>query len=128
MKNSITVYDSMTAPDATGSSLKGHLSYGITYDMLFGYLGEPTFLPEDSGDGKVNFEWVIEFETENGALKVFRIYDWKTESAEWSKLNTGRKEEAEKWFGGSRWHVGGKYYAGDFIEFIENKVNELVAN
>jgi len=122
MQNFITVYDSMTAPDATGSGLKGHLSYGITYDMLVDYLGEPTFLPEDSGDGKVNFEWVIEFEDE-----IFRIYDWKTESAEWSKLNTGRKEEAEKWFGGSRWHVGGKSYAGDFIEFIEKKVGELVA-
>ena len=128
MQDYITVYDSMDAPDATGSSLKGHLSYGITYDMLFGYLGEPTFLPEDSGDGKVNFEWVIEFETENGALKVFRIYDWKTESAEWSKLNTGRKEEAKEWFGGSRWHVGGKTYAGDFIDFIEKEIKELVAS
>ena len=126
MKNFITVYDSMTAPDATGSSLKGHLSYGITYDMLIDYLGEPTFLPEDSGDGKVNFEWVIDFDFE-GSINTFRIYDWKTESAEWSKLNTGRKEEAEKWFGGSRWHVGGKDYAGDFIEFIEKKVGELVA-
>ena len=128
MKNSITVYDSLDAPNISGSSLKGHLSYGITYSMLVDFLGEPTFLPEDSGDGKVNFEWVVEFETENGGLKVFRIYDWKTESAEWSIQNTGRKEQASEWFGGSRWHVGGKYYAGDFIEFIENKVNELVAS
>ena len=70
---------------------------------------------------------MIEFETENGALKVFRIYDWKTESAEWSKLNTGSKEQASEWFGGSRWHVGGKYYAGDFIDFIEKEVGKLVA-
>ena len=126
MQNIITVYDSMTAPDASGSSLKGHLSYGITYDMLFDYLGEPTYLPEDSGDGKVNFEWVIDFDFE-GSINTFRIYDWKTESAEWSKLNTGTKEEADKWFGGSRWHVGGKDYASDFIDFIEKEIKELVA-
>jgi len=128
LETKITVYDSMDAPSISGSSLKGHLSYGITYNMLVDFLGEPTFLPEDSGDGKVNFEWVVEFETEDGDLDVFRIYDWKTESAEWSIQNTGRKEQAENWFGGSRWHVGGKDYAGDFIEFIENKVNELVGS
>ena len=128
MTNSITVYNSMDAPDTSGSSLKGHLSYGITYDMLVDFLGAPTFLPEDSGDGKVNFEWIIEFETENGALKVFSIYDYKTESPEWSKANTGKIEQAEEWFGGKRWHVGGKYYAGDFIDFIEEKVKELVAS
>ena len=128
MQDLITVYDSMDAPDTSGSSLKGHLLYGITYNMLVDFLGEPTFLPEDSGDGKVNFQWVIEFETENGGLKVFTIYDWKTESPEWSIQNTGTKEQASEWFGGSRWHVGGKYYAGDFIEFIENKVVEIVAS
>ena len=128
MTNSITVYDSMDAPSTSGSSLKGHLSYGITYDMLVDFLGAPTFLPEDSGDGKVNFEWIIEFETANGGSKVFYIYDWKTESPEWSILNTGSKEEASLGYGGSRWHVGGKYYAGDFIEFIEEKVKELVAS
>jgi hypothetical protein len=128
MQDLITVYDSMDAPDTSGSSLKGHLLYGITYNMLVDFLGEPTFLPEDSGDGKVNFQWVIEFETENGGLKVFTIYDWKTESPEWSRLNTGTKEQASEWFGGSRWHVGGKYYAGDFIDFIEKEIKELVAS
>jgi len=128
MQDYITVYDSMDAPDTSGSSLKGHLGYGITYNMLVDYLGEPTYLPEDSGDGKVNFQWVVEFETANGGSKVFYIYDWKTESPEWSILNTGSKEEASLGYGGSRWHVGGKTYAGDFIDYIEKEIKELVAS
>lgn len=119
-----TTYDSITAPDITGTSLKGYLDYGITYEDLVDTFGEPTFLPEDSGDGKVNYEWVIDFDFE-GSINTFRIYDWKTESAEWSKLNTGRMEEANEWFGGSRWHVGGKDYAGDFIEKVSEAIYEV---
>ena len=118
-----TVYDSITAPDAFRSSLKGYLDYGITYDDLVDTFGDPTFLPEDSGDGKVNYEWVIDFDFE-GSINTFRIYDWKVE-AEWSKLNTGKMEEANEWFGGSRWHVGGKDYAGDFIEKVSEAVYEV---
>ena len=119
-KNQITVYDSLDAPDTFGTSLKANLSYGISYYDLVNYLGEPTFVPEDSGDGKVNFEWVIDFEFE-GSINTFTIYDWKVD-AEWSKLNTGEMKEGNEWFGGSRWHVGGKDYAGDFM----NQVSELV--
>ena len=118
-----TVYDSISAPDGFRCSLKGYLDYGITYDDLVDTFGDPTFLPEDSGDGKVNYEWVIDFDFE-GSINTFRIYDWKVE-AEWSKLNTGRMEEANEWFGGSRWHVGGKDYAGDFIEKVSEAVYEV---
>ena len=118
-----TTYDSITAPDTTGTSLKGYLDYGITYDDLVDTFGDPTFLPEDSGDGKVNFEWVIDFDFE-GSINTFRIYDWKVD-ADWSKLNTGRMEEANEWFGGSRWHVGGKDYAGDFIEKVSEAIYEV---
>jgi len=118
-----TTYDSITAPDGFRSSLKGYLDYGITYEDLVYTFGDPTFLPEDSGDGKVNYEWVIDFDFE-GSINTFRIYDWKVE-AEWSKLNTGRMEEANEWFGGSRWHVGGKDYAGDFIEKVSEAVYEV---
>jgi len=114
----ITTYDSIDAPDTFGSSLKGYLNYGITYYDLVDKFGQPTFLPEDSGDGKVNYEWVIDFETPYGEIKTFTIYDWKTESPEWSKLNTGTLEQAKEWFG-SRWHVGGKNYAGDFINYVD---------
>lgn len=118
-----TVYDSISAPDGFRSSLKGYLDYGITYDDLVDTFGDPTFLPEDSGDGKVNYEWVIDFDFE-GSINTFRIYDWKVD-AEWSKLNTGRMEEGNEWFGGSRWHVGGKDYAGDFIEKVSQAVYEV---
>ena len=121
----ITTYDSLDAPSTVGTSLKGYLSYGVMYADLVGFFGKPTFVPEDSGDGKVNFEWVIEFEGENG-IEVFTIYDWKTESPEWSIENTGSEKQAEEWFG-SRWHVGGKGYAGDFIDFIEKEMLVKVA-
>lgn len=116
----ITVYDSMTAPDTSGSSLKGYLDYGVTFDDLVKGLGEPTFLPEDSGDGKINFEWVVDFENEDGDVDTFTIYDWKVD-ADWSRHYTGTKEQAGEFFGGSRWHVGGKSYALDFIDFIVSK-------
>lgn len=118
-----TTYDSITSPDTSGSSLKGYLDYGITYEDLVDTFGNPTYLPEDSGDGKVNFEWVIDFDFE-GSINTFTIYDWKVD-AEWSKLNTGKMEEANEWFGGSRWHVGGKDYAGDFIEKVSEAIYEV---
>jgi len=121
--SNFTNYDSITAPDTFGTSLKGYLDYGITYEDLVDTFGDPTFLPEDSGDGKVNFEWVIDFDFE-GSINTFTIYDWKVD-AEWSKLNTGRMEEGNDWLGGSRWHVGGKDYAGDFIEKVSEAIYEV---
>lgn len=120
LETKITVYDSLDAPDTSGTHLKGYLKYGITYDKMLDLFGQPTFLPEDSGDGKINFEWVVEFETEENGIQLFTIYDWKTPNADWSIENTGQLEQASEWFGGSRWHVGGKEYAGDFIEYVEN--------
>ena len=121
----ITTYDEMDAPETAGTSLKSKLSYGITYNDLVDYFGNPTYGPENSGDGKVMYEWVVEFETEENGIQLFTIYDWKVESKEWSKINTGSLEQAEDWLGGSRWHVGGKEYAGDFIEFIEKDLKEV---
>lgn len=88
-----------------GSSLKGHL-YNVKYSQLIRTLGQPTF-EEESGDGKVQFEWVFNF---NG--EVFTIYDWKTYDIEYSinELTT--------------WNVGGKTYAGEFIDHIEGLIKE----
>src|SRR5210317_2116072 len=116
-----TVYDSITAPDAFRSSLKGYLDYGITYEDLVDTFGNPTFLPEDSGDGKVNFEWVVDFDFE-GSINTFTIYDWKVD-AEWSKINTGTSNQDS--FYPSRWHVGGKDYAGDFIDKVSEAIYEV---
>lgn len=100
-----------------GTSLIGKLPIGISYNDLVSTFGEPTFLPEDSGDGKVNFEWV--FHSKNG--DEFTIYDWKTYDAEFTKLNYGLSDFNE-------WHVGGVGYAGNFIEFILEKVSEKVGS
>tara|TARA_B100001287_G_C22649072_1_gene514261 strand:- start:52 stop:447 length:396 start_codon:yes stop_codon:yes gene_type:complete len=121
-ENKITVYDSSDAPDTSGTHLLDYLSYGITYDDLVDYLGLPSF--GESGDGKVMNEWVVEFETEENGIQLFTIYDWKVESSEWSKKNTGTLEQKNEWFG-SRWHVGGKGYAGDFIEFLEKDIKKF---
>lgn len=120
----ITTYDEMDAPDTSGTSLKSKLSYGITYNDLVDYFGNPTFGPDNSGDGKVMYEWVVEFETEEMGIQLFTIYDWKSESPEFARNEVGSLEEAKSVFG-SRWHVGGKDYAGDFVEFIEEEIKKV---
>jgi len=94
------------------SSLKGKLS-GITYNDMVNTFGEPTYGPEDSGDGKVNFEWVFKYNDE-----VFTVYDWKV-SEEYTKHLMGRPNELQ-------FHVGGHTWAGDFINYVESKVAKNV--
>ena len=89
--------------NGSGTSLKGYIN-GIKYSELVELLGEPTF-PNESGDGKVQKEWVIRMNDE-----IFTIYDWKTYDREYSMANL------------TRWNVGGKSNASDFIDYIENKV------
>ena len=96
-----------------GTHLVGKLT-GITYKDLVNAFGEPTFLPEDSGDGKVNFEWVFKFGDE-----VFTVYDWKV-SEDYAKHIMGRMDEIQ-------FHVGGKSNPDKFIEFIQKKVMSEVA-
>ena len=96
-----------------GTHLVGRLT-GITYKDLVNAFGEPTFLPEDSGDGKVNFEWVFKFGDE-----VFTVYDWKV-SEDYAKHIMGRMDEIQ-------FHVGGKSNPDKFIEFVQKKVMSEVA-
>ena len=98
---------------AHGTYLHDRLT-GVTYDDLVNTFGEPTFIPEDSGDGKVNFEWVFDFEEE-----IFTVYDWKVDQ-KYARYIMGRTEELQ-------FHVGGKTYAGDFVEYIQKKVVSEVA-
>ena len=106
MKNYLEKLDKEDAGyKATGTSLKGYL-HNTTYAQLVEAFGQPTFNPEDSGDGKVNFEWVFEF---NG--EVFTLYDWKTYDVQYTinELTT--------------WNIGGKTYYGDFSNYIEEVLN-----
>jgi hypothetical protein len=73
------------------SSFRTYLGGAVTYQDLVDAFGEPTFTPEDSGDGKVNYEWIIYFDG-----SYYSIYDWKTYDAQ-----TTREEY-------TNWHVGGK--------------------
>ena len=73
------------------SSFKTYLGGAVTYQDLVDAFGEPTFEPEDSGDGKVNYEWVIYFDG-----SYYSIYDWKTYNPEYTRTEY------------TNWHVGGK--------------------
>lgn len=89
-----------------GSAFKGYVN--ATYSQLVEALGEPTH-DEPSGDEKVQVEWVVEFE-EN----IFTIYDWKTYSREYTENEL------------SMFNVGGKTYAGDFIDALEALIKSNV--
>ena len=93
--------------EATGTSLKGYLKRGIKFMDLYKALGEPTFKPEDSGDGKIQYEWVFKW---NG--NIYTIYDWKTYNQDHTLTEY------------DHWHVGAKVYSGHFEELIETLVKK----
>lgn len=70
---------------ANGTCLIGYVT--ADYQSLCKKLGEP--LTGHSGDGKVNCEWVVEFD--DGSVGT--IYDWKRTNTPTETYN---------------WHVGGK--------------------
>ena len=86
-------------PPSHGTSFKGYVN--ATYDQLVDALGYPT-IEDESGDGKVQVEWVCEFEGE-----IFTIYDWKTFDRQYTEHVL------------DRFHVGGKTSAFDFIDSLE---------
>ena len=109
MKEAILITDKQKALELTnGTHLVGKLT-GVMYRDLVNAFGEPTFLPEDSGDGKVNFEWVFQF-----GGKYFTVYDWKV-SEEYAKHIMGRMYEIQ-------FHVGGTSNASSFISYLQKKV------
>lgn len=67
------------------SSLQGKIK--TTYDKLVGIFGEPTYTDADPYE-KVNCEWTVATENEDGDTVKFSIYNWKdgripTEEYEW---------------------------------------------
>lgn len=89
-----------------GTFLQDHLT-GISYGELVKALGSPTFGPEDSGDGKTYFEWVIKHGDE-----VFTLYDWKTYDVE----ETINKLKL--------WNIGGLTNASEFIKDLVSLINK----
>tara|TARA_Y100001972_G_scaffold93922_1_gene115215 strand:+ start:16 stop:372 length:357 start_codon:yes stop_codon:yes gene_type:complete len=90
------------------SGFRTNLGGMISYKDLVDTFGEPTFTPEDSGDGKVNYEWVF---IHDG--NYFTIYDWKTYDAE-----TTRNEY-------TNWHVGGKAGVLETDGFVRSVLEEI---
>jgi len=92
-----------TDVDMNMSSLKGEIK--TTYDKLVEVFGKPTYTDADPYE-KVNAEWSIEAETDEGDLVKFSIYNWKTGSIP--------TEEYE-------WHIGG--YGFDAVEAAYEIIN-----
>ena len=97
------VFDEMTAPSVSGTSLKGKIE-GFGFEELAHVLGQPTF-NEPSGDGKTQVEWVVKFGED-----IFTIYDWKTYDRNFT-LNEL-----------TSFHVGGNVPATFFIQALERKL------
>ena len=99
-----TKYDKVTnqkyaASIIGGTSLKDRL-IGWNYKQMVAAFGEPTF-PEESGDGRVQKEWVF---VRNADGMVFTVYDWKT------------YDETYVMTMNQNWNVGSKVYAGEFVD------------
>ena len=92
---------------ANGTYKIGSLD-GIYYRDLLTKLGKPTVI--GSGDDKVQYEWIMEFEGE-----IFTIYDWKTYDAEYTEY------ELDTWSIGGNANSAALLFA--FKEYIyESKV------
>lgn len=85
------------------SSLKGEIK--TTYDKLVEIFGKPTYTDADPYE-KVNAEWTVEAETDEGDLVKFSIYNWKTGSVPTEEYN---------------WHIGG--YGFDAVEAAYEIIN-----
>ncbi len=88
-----------------GTYLVGKI-VGYTYTDLVNLMGEPTFNTA-SDDGKTQKEWVI-VDGDN----VFTMYDWKTYDEQYTMNEL------------TMWNVGGKGYAGEFIDKLESKLKK----
>ena len=103
------IEDKMQARKATNmSAFRTYLGGAVTYNDLVDTFGEPTFTPEDSGDGKVNYEWTFYFDGD-----YFTIYDWKTYSPEYTRAQY------------TNWHVGGKAGVLMTDAFVTNVLEEI---
>ena len=89
-------FESMTI-DVNGTCLQGQIN--CDYDDLVKCFGEPADLSTIDSDGKVDVEWVIEFE--DGTVAT--VYNWKNGPLYCG--DEGIPVQAIK-----RWHIGGKSY------------------
>lgn len=105
-KDKLTVFHDSDAPSTAGT-YKVDTLMGPNYSQLVNFLGDPTF-PNESGDGKVQKEWVVEFND-----KLFTIYDWKTYSVYETKNTL------------DSWSIGGKSSASDLVEYLKIQIDKM---
>ncbi len=79
---------------------------GIYYRDLVEKLGEPTVT--GSGDDKVQYEWIMEFEDQ-----IFTIYDWKTYDAEYTEQEL------------TTWSIGGNKDSAALLFAFKDYIYEL---
>jgi hypothetical protein len=109
-KGQIRVYEEGENPPNIRSSKQGALK-NMTYYELVEVLGEPTY-PNRSGDEKTQKEWVIEYTPFGEMHYIFRIYDWKTNSA-WNTMTSL-----------TTWSIGGE----EGSEFTAMQLESLLRN
>jgi len=83
--------------NVTGTSLQGYIS--TSFDNLVKAFGKPIYDCDDSYD-KVQVEWALQFEDEDGDSVVATIYNWKDYDD-----GSACKQALEY-----DWHIGGNSY------------------
>ena len=79
---------------------------GLYYRDLVAKLENPSVV--GSGDDKVQYEWIIEFEGE-----IFTIYDWKTYDAEYAEYEL------------ATWSIGGNDDSATIVNEFKEFIYEL---
>lgn len=103
------IRDQEYALDSINGTYKVGSLVRVSFWDLKSVLGNPTF-HEESGDGKVQKEWVVEYKG-----NVFTIYDWKTYDERYTI------EELDVW------SIGGKTSAAEFEEAFYEMLNTTLA-
>ena len=79
---------------------------GLFFRDLVNKLGHPTVV--GSGDDKVQYEWIIEFED-----RIYTIYDWKTYDAEYTEYEL------------FNWSIGGNAKSTLLLDDFKKYIYEL---
>lgn len=78
----------------------------VNYTDIVAAFGEPSF-PYESGDGKVQVEWVFKFDG-----KIYTLYDWKTYDRTYTMSEL------------TEWMIGGKSSVYDFLDALESEIKQ----
>ena len=95
-----------------GTSLIGTID--IAYENLVRMFGSPELFAEGESD-KVDAEWVLQFEREDGSVGVVAVYNWKD-----GKCYCG--SDGLEVFEITNWHIGGRKTSDaiDFKDYVES--------